>query len=117
MQSPIINKEDNSNRKLMQSPIINKEDNTNKELMQSLVIKEEDNSNKELMQSPIINEEDNSIKELMHTSVIIEEKILNLKTNVIVALEKIRMEPGNGIYIEVPMEALDNLEYTIMCTL
>jgi hypothetical protein len=27
------------------------------------------------------------------------------------------MEPRNGIYIEVPMEALDNLEYTTMCTL
>jgi hypothetical protein len=27
------------------------------------------------------------------------------------------MEPGNGIYIEVHVEALDNLEYTTMCTL
>jgi hypothetical protein len=54
--------------------------------MQSTVIKEEDNSNKELMQSLVINEEDNSIKELMHTPIIIEEKILNLKTDVIAAL-------------------------------
>ena len=27
------------------------------------------------------------------------------------------MELGNGIYIEVLMEALDNIEYTTMCTL
>jgi chromosome segregation ATPase len=69
------------------------------------------------MQSLVINEEDNSIKELMHTSVINEEKILNLKTDVIYALEDIRMEPGNGIYIEFPVEVVDNLEYTSMCTL
>jgi hypothetical protein len=101
----------------MQSLVINKEDNSNKELMQSQVTNKEDNSNKDLMQSPIINEEDNSIKELMHTLVITEEKIQNLKTDVIAALEEIRMEPGNGIYIEVPVEALVNLEYTTMCTL
>ena len=64
------------------------------------------------MQSLVINEQDNSIKELMDTSVITEEKILNLKTYVIVALEEIRMEPRNSIYIEVPMQALENLEYT-----
>jgi hypothetical protein len=87
----------------MQSPIINKEYNSNKELMQSPVIKEEDNSNKELMQSLVINEEDNSIKEWMHTLVITEEKILYLKTYVIVSLEEIRMEPGNVMYSEVPM--------------
>jgi hypothetical protein len=46
----------------------------------------------------------------MHNSVITEEKILNLKTDVIVSLEEIHMELGNDIYIEVPMEALDNIE-------
>jgi hypothetical protein len=117
MQSPVINKEDNSNKELMQSPVINKEDNSNKELMQSPVIKEEDKSNKELMQSLVNNEEENSIKELMHTSVITEEKILNLNTDVIAALEEIRMEPGNGIYIEVLVEAHENIKYTTMCTL
>jgi hypothetical protein len=50
------------------------------------------------MQSLVINEEDNSIKELMHTSVITEEKILNLKNDIITALEGICMEPGKGIY-------------------
>jgi putative transposon-encoded protein len=101
----------------MQSPIINKEDSSNKELMQSLVIKEEDNSNKELMQYLVINKEYNSIKELMHTFVIIKEKILNLNTNVIVSLEDICMELGNGKYIEVPKEALENIKYTTVCTL
>ena len=42
---------------------------------------------------------------------------MNLKTDVIAALEEICMEPGNCIYIEVRMEALDNIEYTTMCTL
>jgi predicted RNase H-like nuclease (RuvC/YqgF family) len=65
----------------------------------------------------VINEEDNSIKELMHTSVITEEKLLNLKTDVIAALEEICMEPENSLYIKVPREALDHLEYTVMCTL
>jgi hypothetical protein len=37
----------------------------------------------------------------MHSLLIIEEKIMNLKTDVIAALEEIRMESGNGIYIEV----------------
>jgi len=69
------------------------------------------------MQSLVINEEDNSIKEFMHTSKITEEKILNLKTNVIATLEEIHMELGNGIYIEFHMEALNNLEYTSMFTL
>jgi hypothetical protein len=111
-QSKVQNmeKEDNTIKELMQSPVINKEDNSNKELMQSPVINKEDNSNKELMQSLVINEEENSIKELLDTLVITGKKILNLKTDVIVALKDIRMEPGNGIYIEVPMEALDNIE-------
>ena len=28
----------------------------------------------------------------------------------------IRIEPGNGLYIEVTKDVLDHLEYTIMCT-
>jgi hypothetical protein len=49
----------------------------------------------------------------MHTSVIIEEKILNLKTDVIAALEEIHMETRNGIYIEVPVK----ISNTQLCAL
>jgi hypothetical protein len=58
------------------------------------------------MQSIVINKEDKSIKELIHTSVITEEKILNLKTDVIAALEEIHMEPRNCIYIEFHVDYL-----------
>jgi hypothetical protein len=54
---------------------------------------------------------------LRNTSVITKEKLHNLNTNVIVAIEEIRMEPGNYIHIKIPLEDLENIEYTTMCTL
>jgi hypothetical protein len=86
------------------------EHNTEKEISNQ-------NEMQDLMQTSVNNEEDNLIKELRHTSVITKEKLHNLKTDVTVAIEEIRMEPGNCIHIKVLVEALDNLEYTTMCTL
>jgi hypothetical protein len=54
---------------------------------------------------------------LRHISVITKEKIHNIKTDVTVAIEEIRMEPGNCMHIKVPVEDLDNIEYKTMCTL
>ena len=54
---------------------------------------------------------------MRHTSVITKEKLHNLKTDVVVAIGEIRLEPGKYMHIKFPMEAFDNLEYTTMCTL
>jgi len=70
----------------------------------------------DLIQSPVINEEYNLINELRHTSVITKEKVHTIKTDVTVAIDEIHMQPRNYMYIEVPMDVLDHLEYTIMCT-
>jgi hypothetical protein len=70
---------------------------------------------KDLIQS-VINEEDNLIKELRHTSVITKEKLHNLKIDVTVAIDEICMQPRNYMHIKVPVDVLDHLEYTVMCT-
>jgi hypothetical protein len=55
----------------------------------------------DLKKNLVNNEEDNLIKELRHTSVITKEKLNNLKTDVTVAIDGIRMEPGNYMHIKV----------------
>jgi len=69
------------------------------------------------MQTLLINKEDYYIKELVNTSIFTKEKLLYFKTDVVATLEVISLEPINGLYIEVTREVLDQLEYTIMCTL
>jgi hypothetical protein len=61
--------------------------------------------------------EDKSIKELMHTSTITKEKLQNLKIDITFTIEDIRMEPENGIHFKIPVDTLDNLEYTTIFTL
>jgi hypothetical protein len=61
--------------------------------------------------------ENNLIKELNNTSVITKERLHNLKTDVAAAIGEIWLEPGNYMHIKVPVEALDSLEYTTLCTL
>jgi hypothetical protein len=53
---------------------------------------------------------------LRHTSVITKEKLHNIKTDVAIAIEEIHMEPINCMHIKVPVNVLDHLEYTVMCT-
>ena len=69
------------------------------------------------MQISVNSEEYNLIKELRHTSVITKERLHNLKTDVAAAIGVIPLEPRNYMHIKVPMEALDILEYTNLCTL
>jgi hypothetical protein len=69
------------------------------------------------MKISVNSEEDNLIKEMRHTSIIIKEKLHNLQTNVAAAIGEICLEPGNYMHIKVPLEALDSLEYTTLCTL
>jgi hypothetical protein len=52
----------------------------------------------------------------MNTSVFNKEKLLNFKTDVITTFEWISMEIGNGLYIEVAKDFLEQLEYKVMCT-
>ena len=75
------------------------------------------NELQELMQTSVKNEEGNLIKELRHTSIITKEKLHNLKTDIAVAIGDIHLELGNYMHIKVHVEALDNIEYTTMCTL
>jgi hypothetical protein len=58
----------------------------------------------------------NKMQELSHSSAITKEKLHNLKTYATVAIYEIRMEPRNYMHIKVPMNILDHIEYTIMCT-
>ena len=53
----------------------------------------------------------------MHTSVITEEKILNLKNDFLITLEEICMAPKNSLYIKIPRDVIDHIEYIVMCTL
>ena len=69
------------------------------------------------MKISVNSEKYNLIKELSHTSVITKEILHNLKTDVAVAIGEIHLEPGHYMHIKVPLEALDNLAYTTMCTL
>jgi hypothetical protein len=69
------------------------------------------------MQIPVNNEEDDLIKELRNTSIFTKEKLHNLKTDFVVAIGEIHLEPGNYMHIKIPMEALDSLDYTTLCTL
>ena len=70
----------------------------------------------DLMQISVKHEEYNLIKELRHTLVITKDKLHNLKTNVTVAIDEIRMEPINYMHIKFLVNVLDHLEYTTMCT-
>ena len=69
------------------------------------------------MQTPIINREDYYFKELMNTSIFTKEKLLDFKIGFVATFEVISLEPRNGLYIEVTREVLNQLEYTVMCTL
>jgi hypothetical protein len=53
----------------------------------------------------------------VRTLVITKEKILNLKNDVLTTLEDIHMAPKNSLYIKLPRDVINHLEYTIMCTL
>jgi hypothetical protein len=112
------NKEiENSNQFIEQNSEMDKsnqieEQNTNKENFDQNKEQntEEDNPIKELMQTPVFNREDYYINELINTLVFTKEKLLNFKIDVITRFEVISMEPGNGLYIEVTKDILDQIE-------
>jgi hypothetical protein len=54
---------------------------------------------------------------LRNTSVFTKEKLHNLKIDVAITIGEIQLEPGNYMHIKVPVEVIDHLEYTTMCTL
>jgi hypothetical protein len=69
------------------------------------------------MQISVNSEEYNFIKELNNTLVITKERLHNLKIDVAAAIGEIQLEPCNYMHNKVPVEALDSLEHTTLCTL